>query len=231
MSTSFSVIKLKSKCQSLGFIPNLKKSDLKPAQQFIGMEFLTQQNIVRVPPDRIESLLLTIKQFLTLKLQHELSFLFWANNAAADLVLLGRLHLRPLKTCLVSVCRPHILPLDHQVLINSMIRSHLKWWMDTSRFIQGMCIHLPDPNAFLFTDASPYGWGAHLEPVRLSFRGRWTEDQSQLHINILEIMALRFTLKKGTQYIHHSCVMIFTDNKQWSPLSTNKEEHIPLTYA
>ena len=52
---------------SLGFIPNLKNSDLKPAQQFtfIGMEFLTQQNIVRVSPDRIESLPLTIKQFLT----------------------------------------------------------------------------------------------------------------------------------------------------------------------
>ena len=41
--------------QGFGFIPNLKKSDLKPALQFtfIGMEFLTQQNIVRVPPDRI----------------------------------------------------------------------------------------------------------------------------------------------------------------------------------
>ena len=52
--------------QSLGFIPNLKKSDLIPAQQFtfIWMEFLTQHNIVRVPADCIESLLLTIKLFL-----------------------------------------------------------------------------------------------------------------------------------------------------------------------
>ena len=39
--------------QNLGFIPNLKKSDLIPTQQFtfIGMEFLTQQKIVRVPAD------------------------------------------------------------------------------------------------------------------------------------------------------------------------------------
>ena len=39
--------------QNLGFIPNLKMSDLIPAQKFtfIGMEFLTQQNIVRVPAD------------------------------------------------------------------------------------------------------------------------------------------------------------------------------------
>ena len=48
-----------------------------------------------------------------------------------------------------------------------------------------------------FTDASHYGLGAHLEPMRLSFPGRLMEDQSQLHINILEIMAIRFALKKA----------------------------------
>ena len=77
--------------------------------------------------------------------------------------------------CLLSVWRPHILLLDHQVLIKSMIQFHLKWWMDTNGFVQGTFIHPPDPNPFLFTDASHYGWGAHLEPMRLSFHGRWTE--------------------------------------------------------
>ena len=64
--------------QSLGFIPNIKNSDLIPAQQFtfIGMEFLTQYNIVRVPADRIESQLLTIQLFLRLKFRHKPSFLF-----------------------------------------------------------------------------------------------------------------------------------------------------------
>ena len=60
---------------------------------------------------------------------------------------------------------------------------------------------------------SSYGWGAHLEPMRLFFHGCWTEDQSQLHINILEITAISFALKKAIQYIHHSCVMISTDNR------------------
>ena len=48
--------------------------------------------------------------------------------------------------------------------------------------------------------------------MSLSFHGRWTEDQSQLHINMLEIMAIRFALKKAIKYIHHSCVMISTNN-------------------
>ena len=147
--------------QSLGFIPNLKKSDLIPAQQFIfiGMEFLTQHNIVRVQAHRIESLLLTIKFFLTQTQVSAQTFLSLLGklNAAADFVLLSRLHLQLLQMCLLSVWRPHILPLNHQVPINSIIPFHLKWWMDSNCFTQGMSIHSPDPNAFLFTDASHYG--------------------------------------------------------------------------
>ena len=113
--------------QSLGFLPNLKKSDLFPAQKsiFIGMEFLTQQNLVRVPMDRVQNLFLTIKKILSFKHVSARTFLSLLGklSAAADLVLLGRLHLRPLQMCLLSVWKPHILPLDHPIPINGMIRS------------------------------------------------------------------------------------------------------------
>ena len=174
--------------QSLGFLPNLKKSDLFPAQKFtfIGMEFLTQQNLVRVPADRVQNLILTIKKIMSAKHVSARTFLSLLGklSAAADLVLLGRLHLRPLQMCLLSVWKPHILPLDHPISINGMIRSHLQWWINPIRFETGTSIHPPDPKFFLYTDASHYGWGAHLEPTTLSFHGRWTENQSQLHINV-----------------------------------------------
>ena len=123
--------------------------------------------------------------------------------------LLGNLHLRPLQMCLLSVWRPHILPLDHQIMISSMIWFHLKWLMDTSRFVTGIPLHPPEPNVFLCTDASHYGWGAHLEPMRLSFHGRWTEDQSQLHINILEMMAIHFALIEANIYSLFLCHDIY----------------------
>ena len=202
--------------QSLGFLPNLKKSDLFPAQKFtfIGMEFLTQQNLVRVPADRVQNLVLTIKKIMSAKHVSARTFLSLLGklSAAADLVLLGRLHLRPLQMCLLSVWKPHILPLDHPISINGMIRSHLQWWINPIRFETGTSIHPPDPKFFLYTDASHYGWGAHLEPTTLSFHGRWTENQSQLHINMLEMMAIRLALKQAKTFIHHSCIMISTDN-------------------
>ena len=114
--------------QSLGFLPNLKKSDLFPAQKFtfIDMEFLTQQNLVRVPTERVQNLILTIKKIMSAKHVSARTFLSLLGklSAAADLVLLGRLHLRPLQMCLLSVWKPHILPLDHPISINGMIRSH-----------------------------------------------------------------------------------------------------------
>ena len=107
--------------QSLGFLPNLKKSDLLLSQKFtfIGMAFLTQQNLVRVPKDRVQNLILTIKKFLSFKLVSARTFLSLLGklSATADFVLLGRLHLRPLQMCLLSVWRPHILPLDHPFTI------------------------------------------------------------------------------------------------------------------
>ena len=71
--------------QSLGFLPNLKKSDLFPAQKFtfIGMEFLTQQNLVRVPTDRVQNLILTIKKIMSAK--HVLARLFLSHVPAVCL--------------------------------------------------------------------------------------------------------------------------------------------------
>ena len=66
------------------------------------MEFLTQQNLVRVPADRVDSLILTIKIVLsqTQVLTQIFLSLLGKLSAAADFVLLGRLHLRPLQMCL-----------------------------------------------------------------------------------------------------------------------------------
>ena len=157
--------------QNLGFIPNLKKSDLIPTQQFtfIGMEYLTQQKIVRVPADRVKALILTIKTILSQTQVSARTFLSLLGklSAAADLILLGRLHLRPLQMCLLSVWKPHKLPLDHPITITRMIRFHLKWWMNSNQFVQGIPIHPPDPQIYLYTDASHFGWGAHLEPMSI----------------------------------------------------------------
>ena len=69
------------------------------------MEFLNEQNIVRVPADRVEPLILTIKTFLSQTQVSAQTFLSLLGklSAAVDFILLGRLHLRPLQMCLLLV--------------------------------------------------------------------------------------------------------------------------------
>ena len=201
---------------SLGLIINEKKSDLIPAQNFvfIGMEFLTHKNIVRVPWDRVQDILSLVLWF---KKQEQVSARLFLSllgklSAAAQFVVLGRLHLRPLQMALFAQWKPHVLPLEHCILINMQIKSHLEWWNSRERFAQGVLLKPPLPSHTLFTDASLSGWGAHLEPEGLLFHGVWSLDQSALRINVLEMKAILLALKQCHQHVNNTTVMIATDN-------------------
>ena len=201
---------------ALGLIINQDKSDLIPSEDFvfIGMEFHTLQNVVRVPKDRVPPLLQLINFFLQLKTVTARQFLSLLGklNAAADYVELGRLHLRPLQMSLLAQWRPHKLPLSHPIKISHNICHHLTWWNNPHIYNQGVPIRIPSHSHQLFTDASLSGWGAHLEPEGILFHGVWTQDQSQLHINLLEMMAISLALKQSLLHISQSTVLVSSDN-------------------
>ena len=202
---------------ALGLIINQDKSDLIPSQDFvfIGMEFHTLQNVVRVPKDRVPPLLQLINFFLQLKTVTARQFLSLLGklNAAADYVELGRLHLRPLQMSLLAQWRPHKLPLSHPIKISHNICHHLTWWNNPHIYNQGVPIRIPSHSHQLFTDASLSGWGAHLEPEGILFHGVWTQDQSQVHINLLEMMAISLALKQSLLHISQSTVLVSSDTQ------------------
>ena len=167
---------------SLGLIINYQKSDLIPTQifTFIGMEFLTYSNIVRVPHPRVQKLLETImiiyqKTFISARV---FLSLLGQLSAAADFVMLGRLHLRPLQMSLLSQWRPQKFSLNHQIKISANILHHLDWWKQEEIYQQGVPLRINPPSHTIFTDASLSGWGSHVEPEGLLFHGVWMETQS-----------------------------------------------------
>ena len=201
---------------SLGLIINQEKSDLIPTQMFtfIGMEFLTHMNIVRVPQARVQILLETVKKFSqkTYVSAREFLSLLRQLNAAADFVMLGRLHLRPLQMSLLAQWRPQTLPLQHQIKLTGDVLHHLNWWKQHRLYLQGVPMKADPPSHHIFSDASLTGWGSHLEPEGLLYHGVWSKTQSRLHINILEMMAISLTLRRALQFIRNSTVLISTDN-------------------
>ena len=110
---------------SLGLIINYEKSDLVPAQvfTFIGMEFLTHINIVRVPQARQMKILNSVRIFSqkTSVSARDFQSLLGQLNAAADFVMLGWLHLRPLQMSLHNQWQPQKFPLCHQIGITTKI--------------------------------------------------------------------------------------------------------------
>ena len=193
---------------SLGLIINYEKSDLVPAQvfTFIGMEFLTHTNIVRVPQTR--QILETVRMFSQKTSVSARDFLSLLGhlNAAADLVTLGRLHLRPLQRSPHNQWQPQKLPLCHQICMTTEILQHLKWWLHEDHYHQGIPLKIDPPSHTIFTDASLSGWGAHVEPEGLLFHGVWTEDQSRLHINVLEMKAIFLSLSRAAHKVKNSTV-------------------------
>ena len=207
---------LLSLINSLGLIINYKKSDLVPAHvfTFIGMEFLTQANIVRVPQNRVLKILETVRQLsqkYSVSARDFLSLL-GQPGAAADFVMLGRLHLWPIQMSLLSQWRPHKLPLDHRIGVTTEILHHLKWWQLENLFLQGVPLKIDPPSHSIFTDASYTGWGAHVEPEGILYHGVWTEDQSRFHNNVLEMKAIYLSLAQALRTVKNTTVLVSTDN-------------------
>ena len=133
-------------------------------------------------------------------------------NAAADLVQLGRLHMRPLQFHLLANWKPHRDSLVQPIPISHSCRVAIKWWMNPSIYVAGIPIVIPAPDFHLFSDDSHSGWGAHLEPLGLEVQGLWDVASQDLHINNLELRAVFLALQHFQSHIYNSCVMVASNN-------------------
>jgi len=201
---------------SLGLLLNAAKSDLIPSQDFIfvGMNFLTHINRVRVSPQRVSDLLLKVKWVLSqshITAQDFLS-LNGTLSSVADFVQLGRLFLRPLQHYLSACWKWSPDNLLTQIPILPSLVPHLQWWLDEETLLAGVPLLPPQPSLHLITDASMEGWGAHLEPRSLTLSGLWSPQESHLHINNLEMRAVFLAVSQFQSHLQDSCVMVSTDN-------------------
>ena len=78
------------------------------------------------------------------------------------------------------------------------------------QFRRGVPIGTIDVEYYLYTDSSTQGCGAHLQELTAS--GIWSQDQSQLHINVLELQAMWLGLKAFSQRVENAKVALMSDN-------------------
>ena len=100
---------------------------------------------------------------------------------------------------------------DSSVKLSSEAVKDLQWWIHSLRHHNGRPIYSPEPTLVLESDASKKGWGAHCRENGISTGGPWTREESQAHINWLELKAAFLATQT---FVKHPChVQIFSTTK------------------
>ncbi|CAG2228069.1 unnamed protein product [Mytilus edulis] len=122
-------------------------------------------------------------------------------NSLADVVPLGRLHIRPLQFYLHQHWLPATQDWEFPVpIIHQELFPHLVWWTSQANVLRGQLLSSPVPNQTLFTDASNLGWGAYLEGLSVS--GVWTP----------EMKAVLLALSHFQSLLQNKSLVLATDN-------------------
>jgi hypothetical protein len=64
----------------------------------------------------------------------------------------------------------------------------------------------------MFTNASNFGWGAHVNEVDLTTKGTWSQVESKISINILGLKAVLLGVKHFRNRLKNQRLSQFSDN-------------------
>jgi hypothetical protein len=196
--------------RQFGWTVSEEKCSLEPSQQmqYLGVVFDTVSDLKWLPADKV---LLNLNLVSTVLNRQQWSLrgcqkLIGHLNFAADIIPLGRLHLRFMQRCLPSLLRSHPRKL-HSVPSSAL--QELRWW--SANMDGSSQVFVPSPTKFLVTDASDDGWGATLQGR--CFQGRWSENEQQLHINAKELLAVRNVLQACAHSLRNKVLSVQLDNR------------------
>jgi ribonuclease HI len=190
----------------LGWVVNKEKSDLIPKQQFIylGLQWDTTAPSVCLPKDQVHSKLQSLHRLETTLLTNTLTT---ARTLARTIGDLGSsrfqhrqasLHLKQMDALKLAAIATS--GWDGPVLLPSppptALTEDIAWWKETLRTNTPRYIAEIPPQAILWTDASPIGWGAHVlihsSNSSILMHGRWRRKATS---NALECAAVERALR------------------------------------
>ena len=185
-------------CRSLGIVINEEKSDLSPSRsvEYLGMIIDTVSARAFPTETRIQKFLSLARKFLSQPnpLAQRWQVLLGHMSSLEKLVPRARLQMRSLQWHLKSSWSTENDPPHLPVPRSRQVDRVIFWWMVRDHLLEGMPFRArpPPPELRLYSDASRSGWGAHL--LNQSASGLWLNQETSLHINILEMKALFLAL-------------------------------------
>ena len=182
-------------CFDLGLEINLEKSEFEPKQEFIflGTLFRTLPMTVLPTPEREQELQSRAVPFLTRKYVPALLYQKWLGKVTSleKVVPLGRSHMRETQFQLKLNWNQHSNP-ERPIPVTPLVLREITWWLCATNLYRALPMVPRNPSVHLYTDSSKAGWGAHMGS--LVANGSWNREEMELHINILEMLAVQRAL-------------------------------------
>ncbi|KAJ1118581.1 hypothetical protein NDU88_006772 [Pleurodeles waltl] len=199
--------------QDLGFVINHQKSELLPWQSMTFLGFLIDSQLAS--PSLTTPKISKIKKELRKVLRRDrislrqLARLVGLLSLSIQVIFPGPLHYwAPL--CLKAHYLRRSLKYSELVFLTEEVRMELQWWLDHMEAWNGRAIFGASPDLVINSDSSCHGWGARCGDI--SFGGRWTPQELDMHINCLALLAGSFAIKSLTQDRISCVVLLRMDN-------------------
>lgn len=93
-------------------------------------------------------------------------------------------------------------------MVRLSVRWSLHWW--TSPALDKGCVFADTQKVTIRTDASLYGWGAHLG-FQVA-QGRWSPTEAKSSINLLELWAIYLAVHSFQRAVQGHYILILMDN-------------------
>ena len=200
--------------QRLGFLINWKKSSLVPQRLpcYLGARLDIPHLLARPQDHRITALQSLVQELVSSGSAPASLWQKFLGHLASlvDLVPNCRLLMRPLQLHFQQFFNQFFDPVSLLIPLPLNVKLLILQWVSMDRLLEGKPFVPPPPSLVLTTDASRSGWGAVLPPLRVS--GRWSREDSRLHINSLELLAVFRALQSFEDLVKGHSVLVRSDN-------------------
>ena len=101
--------------------------------------------------------------------------------------------------------------LEGKMTLSPLAKQDLSWWVTNVDQLPKAIMSKPS-DLTLMTDSSLKGWGGVIEGTSCIAHGRWSHQESQLHINLLKLKAILLALQALCNHMQNRHIKILCDN-------------------
>jgi len=199
----------------LGFKISVDKSQLIPTKNIEFLEFNIDTSLMKVTmmENKAKKLVqhcIQVRDNPTLTLR-ELAQLLGHMTASMPANSTARLYSKNLEIHKIRSLKEQLGNFEAVTTLPIKAVQDLDWWIANIEQTESEII-ISDPDLVFYTDASHQGWGCHAPSTNVTTAGRWTMEEQQYHINVLELYAVLYSLQSLFPNRNREHLRVMTDN-------------------